>query len=148
MPHLPRQTENGQLPALRLLAAVLGRGGRDAEAAEVLAEAASFDAEGGGRDPACWNDLGVVLEKIGELPAAEAAYRGSPCAAGRLPGGPQPPGNVLRKLGRLSEAAAEHREAVRLRPAYAQAYNLRAASREAVGPQAHSGRDSPVRSLA
>src|SRR5215211_2878516 len=61
--------------SLRLLAAVLGMSGRDAEAAEALAEAASIDAADGSRDPDCWNDLGVAREKSGDLPGAEAAYR-------------------------------------------------------------------------
>jgi hypothetical protein len=51
----PSEVE-ARVPALRLLAAVFGRTNRDAEAARVLAEAAAFDAEGGGRDPDCWND--------------------------------------------------------------------------------------------
>src|SRR5687768_6962744 len=57
-----------RLPYLRLLAAVVGMTGRDAEAAVALAEAASIDAEGGSRDPDCWNDLGVARERSGDLP--------------------------------------------------------------------------------
>jgi tetratricopeptide (TPR) repeat protein len=75
--------------------------------------------------PSAWlvvNDLGVVLQKLGDLPAAEACFR----EANRL----HPTshsysnlGNVLREQGDLAGAITAQREAVRLDPKYANARN-------------------------
>lgn len=90
-----------------------------AEAARVLRAAVRRRPD----HPGLHHDLGVALERSGDLPGAEAAYRRAIELEPTLPEGHNHLGNALRKLGRLSEAVTHHREALRLRPWYAQAYN-------------------------
>lgn len=75
------------------------------------------------KDPALWNNLGVMRKQLGETAAAQAAFReaaalqpGHPSACNNL-------GNLAREQGDIAQAETWFRQALAARPDYPEALN-------------------------
>lgn len=116
-PEPPKQPEDPILDQAQQAAAQFQKGlklqasGAIDKALSAYAVAATLDR----RNPDLYNNLGVALQRLGRLPAAEAAYRlglhhgaGLGCLSNL--------GSVLREQGRLEEAHLTHRKVLNASP--------------------------------
>ncbi len=128
------QLRPGQFEALYLLAHALAQGGRDAEAAKMLAQALAERPN----EPVLLAEHAALLLRLGR-PAPALAQLEAAAALAPLPAEAQfRRGNALKALGRPAEALAAYDLALKARPDYAEAHCNRGNALLALGRHAEA----------
>jgi len=107
--------------AWKVLGAVLGQAGRNAEAVDANQTAVALSPQ----DAVAYYNLGITLKEIGRLDDAEASYTKAIALKPDYADAHYNLGIMLQELGRLDDAEASYTKAIALKPDYADAhYNL------------------------
>ena len=104
--------------AWRVLGAVLGQTGRNAEAVDAQKTVVILSPH----DAEARNNLGVILQNLGKLNEAEASLRQAIAFKPDYAEAHNNLGSTLQELGRLHEAEESLKQAIALKPEYAQAH--------------------------
>ena len=107
------------VPAWKVLGAVLGKTGRKSEAADAERKAVTLSP----LDADAHFNLGVTLQDLGRFEEAESSYAQAIVLEPDLAEAHNNYGNMLKELGRLDEAEASCNQAIALKPDYAEAHN-------------------------
>ena len=102
----------------KVLGAILGQAGRNAEAVVANQKAVELSPE----DAAGHSNLGLILKELGRLNEAEASLRQAITLKTDFSGAHYNLGNILKEQERLDEAEASYRQAIALKPDYAEAH--------------------------
>jgi tetratricopeptide (TPR) repeat protein len=105
--------------AWKILGAVFGQSGRNAEAVTANQTAVSLSPQ----DAEAYSNLGITLQKLGRLDEAVASYTQAIALKPDYAEAHYNLGNTLKELGRLDEAEARFRHAIAWKPDYAKAHN-------------------------